>query len=61
MSKGMVTSSEVTLEAYCDLMESSSVLSSVDIGVAVIYQVSHPTHGCLTLVNAMNGRSAVIK
>lgn len=56
-----IVSSEITLEAYCELLELSSILSTIDIGTAVVHQVSHPTHGSLTLVNAACGRSAVVK
>lgn len=52
--------SEISLDDHCALLEASEVLKTLDIGSALIQQISHPAHGKVTLVNTICGRAAVI-
>lgn len=50
---------EVELSVLCDMLEESEVIESLDIGSAIVHQVSHPSRGRMVLVSTVCGRAAI--
>jgi hypothetical protein len=59
ISGGRPIDGEVSVGVLCDLLEGSTVQSSMDLGSAVIHEVCHVTFGQMTLISTICGRAAI--
>lgn len=55
-----VKSGVIDLDTFATILEASTVIERVDIGVAVVIKAIHKIHGMIVLVNSMGAENAVI-
>lgn len=57
---GSMKSGAIDLDTYVALVEASTVIEKIDIGVAVVIKAIHAIHGMIILVNTAGASSAVM-
>jgi len=53
--------SKISLEVFSDLLESSQLLITLDLGGTIAHKVWHSRRGNLVLINTAEGENAVIQ
>ena len=57
---GSMKSGIIDLDTFAALVDASTVIEQIDLGVAVVVKAIHVIHGLVILVNTTGTRSAVM-